>query len=75
MSKSTSRNTAADGKTQLTFTPEPEIAERLEKLRKITNLDLDQLLNTLLESPLNQIIGQGDCGLLRSLHPAVCLRR
>src|SRR5271157_100805 len=51
----------------LTFTPEPKIADRLEKLCEITSLDLDTVLNTLLNSPLAQIIKDGDTGYLQCL--------
>jgi hypothetical protein len=50
---------------KITFTPEPEIAERLEKLCEIANLDLNTLLNTLLSPTLDQIIGDGETSLLQ----------
>ena len=52
---------------KLTFTPAPKIAARLKKLCEITNLDFDTLLNTLLDSPLEQIVGDGDTGYLQCL--------
>jgi hypothetical protein len=45
---------------KLTFSPEPEIAARLEKLCKITGLSIDQLLNTLLDDQTEQIVDDGD---------------
>lgn len=51
---------------KITFSPEPEVAARLEKLCQVTNLELDELLNTILDSPLRQIIEDGDTGLLQA---------
>jgi integrase len=47
------------------FDPEPDVAERLEMLCRITNLETGDLINNLLDSPLSQIIDDHDCGLLR----------
>jgi hypothetical protein len=41
----------------ITFDPEPEIAERLEKLCQAANLEVNDAINILLDSPLEQIIG------------------
>jgi hypothetical protein len=50
----------------ITFTAEPEIAERLEKLCRITKVGSSELINLLLESPLEQVFGLGDNSLLRA---------
>ena len=51
----------------VTFGPEPEVAECLEKLCLITNLDPSELINTLLASSLSQTIENNDSGLLQWL--------
>jgi hypothetical protein len=48
-----------------TFDLDPHIAERLEKLCWITNLETGELINLLLESPLPNTIGDGDTDLLQ----------
>jgi hypothetical protein len=54
------------GVKSITFTAEPEIAERLEKLCRITKVGSSELINLLLESPLEQVFGLGDTSLLRA---------
>ena len=44
---------------------DPDIEDNIEKLRQITGLEFDELLNTLLRSPLKQIIADGDTGFLQ----------
>lgn len=54
------------------FTPEPEIAERLEKLCQVAKLEASEIINILLDSPLEQIIEARDSSLLRCcIHPFV----
>jgi hypothetical protein len=54
------------------LSPEPEIAERLEKLCQIANLEASEVINILLDSPLEQIIKYRDSSLLRCcVHPSV----
>jgi hypothetical protein len=45
---------------KISFNAEPEIAARIEKLRQITNLDLDQVINRLLSDNTEQIVDDGD---------------
>ncbi len=42
------------------FIPEPEIAERLEKLCQVASLKANEVINILLDSPLEQIIEYRD---------------
>lgn len=54
------------------FIPEPEIADRLEKLCQVANFEASVAINILLDSPLEQIIEQRDSSLLRiCIHPFV----
>jgi hypothetical protein len=48
----------------ITFTPEPDIAERLERLCQVANLEPSEALNILIASPLEQIVEHRDSGLL-----------
>ena len=55
-----------------TFDLEPHIAEQLEKLSWITNLEPGELITFILEPPLNQIIEHHDTYLLQDfIHPLV----
>jgi len=55
-----------------TFDLEPHIAEQLEKLYWITNLEPGELITLILEPPLNQIIEDHDSYLLQGfIHPLV----
>jgi hypothetical protein len=49
----------------ITFDAEPDVADHLEKLSRITNLGLNELINLLLESPLRQIIEDKDSDFLQ----------
>ena len=49
----------------LTFTPEPIIAEQLQELSRITQRPIGDLINDLLDSPLEQIIEQQDTDYMR----------
>jgi hypothetical protein len=49
---------------KLTFTPEPEIAEQLQELARITQRPLADLLNDLIKGTLGQIIEGKDVDLL-----------
>jgi hypothetical protein len=42
----------------LTFTPEPVIAEQLQELARITQRPIGDLINDLLDSPLDQMLGE-----------------
>ena len=54
------------------FTPEPDIAERLEKLCQTANLEVNEAIKILLDSPLEQIIEARDSSLLQCcIHPVV----
>jgi hypothetical protein len=53
------------------FTPEPDIARRLEKLCQAASLEPNEAINILLDSPLEQIIEHRDSGLLRPFFQAV----
>jgi DNA-binding protein Fis len=48
-----------------TFTPEPLIAEQLQELARITQRPVSDLINDLLSSPLNQMIGDRDTDFMR----------
>jgi hypothetical protein len=50
----------------ITFKPDGTVATHLTKLSQITQLPVETLINALLASPLEQIIGGGDTGFLRS---------
>jgi hypothetical protein len=49
-----------------TFDLEPHIAEHLEKLCRITKVGSSELINLLLESPLEQVFGLGDTSFLQA---------
>jgi hypothetical protein len=53
------------------FIPEPDISERLEKLCQAANLGVNEAINILLDSPLEQIIEHRDSGLLRPFFQSV----
>jgi hypothetical protein len=54
-----------------TITFDPDVADNFKKLRRITGLNLNELLNALIYSPLEQIIQDGDTGLLQKfIHPS-----
>jgi hypothetical protein len=54
------------------FIPEPEIADRLEKLCQVASLKVGEVINILLDSPLEQIIERRDSSLLQCcIHPFV----
>jgi hypothetical protein len=56
----------------IAFTPEPDVAERLEKLCQAASLEVNEAINILLDSPLEQIIEQRDSCLLQCcIHPFV----
>jgi hypothetical protein len=56
----------------ITFDPEPEIAERLEKLCQAANLEVNDAINILLDSPLRADHRQRDSSLLQCcIHPFV----
>jgi hypothetical protein len=60
------------GVNAIKFIPEPEIADRLEKLCQAANLEVNDAINILLDSPLDQIIEQRDSSLLQCcIHPFV----
>jgi hypothetical protein len=60
------------GVNAIKFIPEPEIADRLKKLCQAANLEASEAINILLDSPLEQIIGQRDSSLLQGcIHPFV----
>jgi hypothetical protein len=40
----------------ITVDPEPDVAEHLEKLSQVTNREVGELINILLDPPLRQII-------------------
>jgi hypothetical protein len=42
----------------LTFTPEPIIAEQLQELARITQRPIGDLINDILDSPLDQMLGE-----------------
>ena len=49
----------------ITFDPEPNVADRLEKLCQVTNQGAGTLINILLASPLWQTIETHDCDFLQ----------
>jgi hypothetical protein len=49
----------------ITFTPTPEVSDNLKKLSEISTINMENLINVLLASPLRQIVEEGDSGLLR----------
>src|SRR5271165_5969773 len=49
----------------LTFTPEPIIAEQLQELSRITQRPIGDLINDLLASPLDQMIEDQDTDYMR----------
>lgn len=51
----------------ITFEPEPDVADQLEKLCQVANLEASEVINILIASPLNQIIEDRDAGLLRPI--------
>ncbi len=52
------------------FIPEPEIADRLEKLCQAASLKISQAINILIDSPLELIIDHKDSYLLQCcIHP------
>lgn len=51
---------------KITFTPEPEIAEQLQELSRITQRPVGDLINDILDSPLDQMLGeQQDTGYMQ----------
>jgi len=50
---------------KITFTPEPIIDEHLQELSRITQRPIGDLINDLLDSPLEQIIEQQDTDYMR----------
>lgn len=50
---------------KITFTPKPIIAEQLQELSRITLRPIGELINDLLDSPLEQIIEQQDTDYMR----------
>jgi hypothetical protein len=65
MSRSTSRNTAIGGKTQITFEPEETVQEQLAELSRMTDKPVGELVNLLIAPLLNQIVVDGDTDLMR----------
>jgi hypothetical protein len=53
------------GMATITFDAEPDVADHLEKLCRITNLGAGELINILLGPPLRQIIKDKDSGFLQ----------
>jgi hypothetical protein len=49
----------------ITFDAEPDVADHLEKLCRITSLGAGELINILLDPPLRQIIKDKDSGFLQ----------
>ena len=49
----------------ITFSPDPDVAGNLDKLRMLTGLDTGTLINALIFSTLEQVIQDGDTSLLK----------
>jgi hypothetical protein len=50
---------------KINFTPEPEVAEQLTELARITQRPLNDLINDLLAGPLDQMIEGNDTSFMR----------
>lgn len=52
---------------KFTFTPEPEIAEQLQELARITQRSIGNIINDVLRSPLNQMVDDLDTDYMQIL--------